>query len=205
MREQYARERGKKDGFNHCLRVMGGEHGKYVENNYPSNPFNKERDSKQWAAYTTEVSNSATRPHFAFQRRDEMSEHTKQMPGFQEEIGKMESGDGKTYIPAPVSPFMEEFMKSVEQAYTAKEFKPYQPADRSLDAISKLLVERDRLVAFNRELVEALETLADLGDCVPIFQLDDGKATVKAVRLAGKFTGAMKQARAVLAKAREGE
>lgn len=52
------------------------------------------------------------------------------------------------------------------------------------------------------ELVAALEALADLGEAVPVFQLDDGKSSVKGVRLAGKFMDAMKNARAALAKAK---
>lgn len=48
------------------------------------------------------------------------------------------------------------------------------------------------------QLVEALRVLTELCENVPIFQLDDGKASVKAVRLAGKFTGAMDVSRALL-------
>jgi hypothetical protein len=47
-------------------------------------------------------------------------------------------------------------------------------------------------------LVGALRTLTALCDNVPIFQLDDGKASVKAVRLAGKFTDAHRVAAALL-------
>jgi hypothetical protein len=48
------------------------------------------------------------------------------------------------------------------------------------------------------KLVAALRTLTALCDNVPVFQLDDGKASVKAVRLAGKFTDAHRVAAALL-------
>ena len=50
-----------------------------------------------------------------------------------------------------------------------------------------------------QRLQRNLRALTDICDNVPIFQLDQGKASVKAVRLAGKFTGAHTAARALLA------
>ena len=61
-------------------------------------------------------------------------------------------------------------------------------------------VELDALRAEKAELVAALRELMPLLDQVPVFQLDDGKSSVKAVRLAGKFMDATKNARALLAK-----
>ena len=58
--------------------------------------------------------------------------------------------------------------------------------------------QRDALLAQNKRLRAALENLTALCDNVPIFQLDGGKSSVKAVRLAGKFTAAVKQARDAL-------
>ena len=55
------------------------------------------------------------------------------------------------------------------------------------------------------KLVDALRKLTDLCDHVPVFQLDDGKASVKAVRLAGKFTGAHRTSRALLRSLGEAE
>lgn len=53
-------------------------------------------------------------------------------------------------------------------------------------------------IAERDALRKALQELTDLGEHVPVFQLDDGKSSVKAVRLAGKFTAAMRKARAAL-------
>ena len=66
--------------------------------------------------------------------------------------------------------------------------------DRMEQRALKLREQRDELLA-------ALKALHELGAHVPIFQLDDGKSSVKAVRLAGKFTGAMDAARAAIEKA----
>ncbi len=70
--------------------------------------------------------------------------------------------------------------------------------------VAALETHRDALAAQNRELVEALGKLVELGDHVPVFQLDDGKSSVKAVRLAGKFMNSMAAARALLAKVQDG-
>lgn len=59
------------------------------------------------------------------------------------------------------------------------------------------IVKRDNAYP---ELVEALRVLAPLLNQVPVFQLDDGKASVKAVRLAGKFVEAKNNAEALLHK-----
>ena len=48
------------------------------------------------------------------------------------------------------------------------------------------------------KLVEALRALNAICDNVPVFQLDEGKASVKAVRLAGKFMDATRNASALL-------
>lgn len=61
-----------------------------------------------------------------------------------------------------------------------------------------LNAERDRRAKAYTKLVKALRDLAPLLDRVPVFQLDDGKSSVKAVRLAGKFTEATRNARALL-------
>lgn len=65
------------------------------------------------------------------------------------------------------------------------------PFRRTPDVIAKLESDRGRLI-------EALGALAELGDHVPVFQLDHGKSSVKAVRLAGKFVGALNTARSLL-------
>ena len=57
----------------------------------------------------------------------------------------------------------------------------------------------DRLRAENARLREALQALADICDNVPMFQLDHGKSSVRAVRLAGKFVAAHRAARDALA------
>lgn len=82
---------------------------------------------------------------------------------------------------------------SVHQKLIADVFIPLNEEER---------VGNARLIAAAPELLEALTLLRDLGENVPIFQLDGGKSSVKAVRLAGKFTGAMDKARAALVKAR---
>lgn len=61
-----------------------------------------------------------------------------------------------------------------------------------------LLTNAAQLLAKQERAVKALRVLTELCENVPIFQLDDGKVTVKAVRLAGKFTGAMNVSRAIL-------
>ena len=48
------------------------------------------------------------------------------------------------------------------------------------------------------KLVETLRALMPLLDQVPVFQLDGGKSSVKAVRLAGQFMAATKTAHAIL-------
>ena len=66
------------------------------------------------------------------------------------------------------------------------------------DDYQKATTALKRLAAENRRLREVLAELVEMCDHVPIFQLDNGKASVKAVRLAGKFTVAMDKARAAL-------
>jgi len=44
-----AKERGRKDGFNHALKVMGGEQGRYRDDDYPSNPYH--HSLPEWAQY----------------------------------------------------------------------------------------------------------------------------------------------------------
>lgn len=71
------------------------------------------------------------------------------------------------------------------------------PGDEHLEADS-------RLIAAAPDLLAALRGLADLCENVPVFQLDGGRASAKAVRLAGDFTRAMEVARAAIAKAEGG-
>jgi len=61
-----------------------------------------------------------------------------------------------------------------------------------------LLGNAAQLLTKQERAVKALRVLTGLCENVPVFLLDDGKATVKAIRLAGKFTGAMNVSRAVL-------
>lgn len=66
----------------------------------------------------------------------------------------------------------------------------------------EIAVKQIRALMIERaEMIATLEQFVELGEHVPIFQLDDGKSSVKAVRLAGKFMGAMDKARALIAKA----
>lgn len=44
-----ATERGRKDGFNHALKVMSAEQGRYSENEYPSNPYHQ--SLPEWRSY----------------------------------------------------------------------------------------------------------------------------------------------------------
>jgi hypothetical protein len=69
--------------------------------------------------------------------------------------------------------------------------------------VERLEAERDRLRAINAELLAALEGLVELCEHVPVFQLDGGRSSVKAVRRAGKFVGALDTARAAIAAAKE--
>lgn len=50
-----------------------------------------------------------------------------------------------------------------------------------------------------KSALSALRDLVNVCEGVPVFQLDDGKASVKAVRLAGKFMKAINAAKAVIA------
>jgi hypothetical protein len=68
-----------------------------------------------------------------------------------------------------------------------------------------VLVEIQRRALAYPRLVEALRDLAAICDNVPIFQLDRGKASVKAIRLAGKFTTAHSAAKALLRSLGESE
>lgn len=66
-----------------------------------------------------------------------------------------------------------------------------------------LYAELDRLKRERDALADALQELTDICEHVPIFKLDDGKVSVKSVRRAGKFVGAMTKARAALAQVRK--
>lgn len=66
------------------------------------------------------------------------------------------------------------------------------------EEISRRANAYPQLVEDRRRLVDALRDLTAICDNVPVFQLDDGKTSVKAVRLAGKFTASHTSARALL-------
>lgn len=111
---------------------------------------------------------------------------------------------------------------NMKTAYTAGEWSvndwPQSGADICIGAVGTPLIARiplrdvsineqranARLIASAPAMLDALQKLADLCEHVPVFQLDDGKVSVKAVRRAGKFTGAMADARAAIARAKAG-
>ncbi len=76
-----------------------------------------------------------------------------------------------------------------------------QHAKRIADGMNAQLAELVSLRALNAELVAALRQLTELSDHVPVLQLDNGRQSVKAVRLAAKFMAARNMARTVLDKA----
>lgn len=86
--------------------------------------------------------------------------------------------------------------------------KPAQQAITHLCALFDQLVPYtapqpfQRVVAADERglLLPALVRLTELCEHVPVFQLDNGKSSVKAVRLAGTFVGALDEAKAAIAK-----
>jgi hypothetical protein len=117
-------------------------------------------------------------------------------------MGKQTGGQTEKHFGSPDTPVSGSGESSALSGLTAERDELRRTLDRLDVFCDSVQAQRDSLKAQNAELLAALMALVEKCEAVPVFQLDGGKASVKAVRMAGKFVGAMDNARAAIAKAR---